>query len=259
MPSVLIIDDHDATLETLSAILQASGFETAVASSGANGVILATARSFDVLLIDLRLPDISGIDVVRRLKRSGVSGRMVIVTAFPELDSSFDAGAAGADGYVDGPLWGEDVVSVVSQALNGPFPVQQLLRGSNPRSGRITSQRASTLDPRVREVMRLIDEEFGRSWSMDELAARVELSPSRLRHLFSECLSVSVTEYLMQRRLQEAARCLLTSSENIRQIAYRVGFKSLSLRDFRRAFRARFGVSPIEYRERQDRGRLLQS
>ena len=256
MPSVLVIDDHGATLETFSAILRASGFDSAVASSGSEGILLATARSFDVLVIDLRLPDMSGIDVVRQLKRSGITARMVIVTAFPALDSSFEAGAAGADGYVDGPLWGEDVVDVVFQALNGPLPIQSVPTDPDYPSGCMTSHREPPLDPRVREVMRLIDEQFGRAWSMNELAARVDLSESRLRHLFHRCLNLSVTEYVMQRRLQAAARCLITTSENVRQIAYRVGFQSFSLRDFRRAFRARFGLPPIRYRAHYGRAHL---
>lgn len=58
------------------------------------------------------------------LRLCGVASRIVVVTAFPSLDTSFDAGAVGADGYVDGPLFGDEVVSIVDQALKGPYPVR---------------------------------------------------------------------------------------------------------------------------------------
>jgi DNA-binding NarL/FixJ family response regulator len=96
------------------------------------------------MLVDLRLPDTSGIDVVRELKISGVSALtlMVIMTAFPALDSSFDAGTAGADGYVDGLLSGDDVVSVVTQALEGVLPVRH-------SAGRVSTDTAETVEGRL--------------------------------------------------------------------------------------------------------------
>ena len=57
MASVLIIDDHQGTLDTYSTILRLAGFETATASNGRAGIDLATSRGFDVHLVDLRLPD----------------------------------------------------------------------------------------------------------------------------------------------------------------------------------------------------------
>jgi FixJ family two-component response regulator len=72
-----------------------------------------------VILVDLRLPDMSGIDVVRVLRSRGMEACTVVVTAFPSVESSFDVAVAGADGYVDGPLFGEEVVDVVTQACSG--------------------------------------------------------------------------------------------------------------------------------------------
>jgi DNA-binding NarL/FixJ family response regulator len=124
MASVLIIDDHLGTLETYATILGQAGFETATAATGRDGIELAISRPFDVILVDLQLPDVSGIDVVRELKISSVNGRLVVVTVFPGVESSFDAAAAGADGYVDGMLFGDDVVKIVTQALAGHLPVR---------------------------------------------------------------------------------------------------------------------------------------
>ena len=114
-------------MDTYSTILRLAGFEVATASNGGAGIDLASSRAFDVHLVDLCLPDMSGIEVVRDLKLSGVSDALVVVTAFPALESSFDAAAAGADGYVDGPLFEEDVIAVVDQALTVPFQCGILL------------------------------------------------------------------------------------------------------------------------------------
>jgi DNA-binding NarL/FixJ family response regulator len=132
--SVLIVDDHDGTLDTLSAHLRTAGFETVTASTGREATELAISNCFEVILIDLHLPDIPGLDVVRALKLSGVGSRMVIMTVFPEPGTPVDVEGAGADGYVDGLLWDTEVVEVVRQAMAGPF--QCAIHLSLPRPAR---------------------------------------------------------------------------------------------------------------------------
>jgi AraC-like DNA-binding protein len=257
MPSVLIINDHHVTLDTHSTVLRVAGFETATASNGRAGIELASSRAFDVHMVDLRLPDMSGIDVVRELKLRRVGGRVVIVTVFPAVESSFDAAAAGADGYVDGMLFGDEVVEVVTQALNGPFPVRHPSQRRAPESteaSHVAVASPSGIDSRVREVMRLIDADLAASHSIDELAARVGLSESGRRHLFHACTGLSVGSYRLERRLQQAARLIATTHHNIRQIAHCVGFGVGSLREFRKVFTERFGMSPTAYRAQFWRG-----
>jgi transcriptional regulator GlxA family with amidase domain len=110
------------------------------------------------------------------------------------------------------------------------------------------------VDPRVQEVKRLIEDELDTSRPVSELALRVEWSESSLSHRFHACVGMSVTEYRTERRLQEAARRLVTTHQSVSQIAYGVGYRSGSLSDFRRDFAERFGMSPKEYRTRLWRG-----
>jgi DNA-binding NarL/FixJ family response regulator len=218
--SVLIVDDHEGTRDSYSTLLRLSGFEAETAESGAAGVQRALTRSFDVLLIDLRLPDMSGIEVIRQLKLSGVTARMVIVTAFPGWDTSFDAGAAAADGYVDGPLFGDEVVDLVNQAVNGPLPVRRLDGRTETSQPTAARERRSSVDSRVREVMHMIEAHLDDSSPIRELAARVGLSESALSHLFHASVGLSITAFRMELRMKRAAIQLITSHTDIRQIAY---------------------------------------
>jgi YesN/AraC family two-component response regulator len=248
MASVLIIDDHQGTLETYSTILRLACFEAATATDGRAGIDLGLRRSFDVHLVDLRMPEMSGIDVVRELKLSGVRGRTVIVTAFPEVGSSFDAATVGADGYVEGPLFGDEVVEVVRQAIGGPFPV----RHPAHRAELASQAPASLIDPRIREVIRIIDSELDKSPSVTDLAIRVDLSESGLRHLFHASLGITLTSFRTERRLHVAAMRLTTTYDRISQIAQSVGLGNLHA--FRKMFHERFGMSPKSYRAQFWRG-----
>lgn len=122
--TVLIINDHKGTRESFSRLLRQQGFHTATAETGQEGVSLALAVPFDAILIDLDLPDIVGTAVVKELRARGVSAPMVIVTTCSELQSETDAECVGADGFVEGLLFGDEVACVVRQALDGRRPVR---------------------------------------------------------------------------------------------------------------------------------------
>jgi DNA-binding response OmpR family regulator len=123
MASVLIIDDHQGTLDTFSTVLRRAGHQPVTAETARAGIEAALARSFDVILVDLMLPDMSGVDVIRKLKAQQSSARILLVTAFPSLESSFDASSAGAVGYVEGMLLPDELLAVISQSLDFRFPV----------------------------------------------------------------------------------------------------------------------------------------
>jgi AraC-like DNA-binding protein len=167
------------------------------------------------------------------------------------LDSSFDAASAGADGYVDGPLWDDDIVDVVLQALGGTHPVR---RPARPATAPAPSVRDRVLSPRIRAVKDAIDNAPGLPLSVGDLAARVECSESTISHQFRAELGVTIPQYRRERRLLQAADLLVTTLRSVREIAFGAGYRPLSLMRFRRDFRKRFGMSPKEYRKRHWRG-----
>ena len=222
------------------------------AENGWAGIALALAAPFDVILVDLHLPDMRGTEVVRELKGHGVSAPMVVVTTFPELESSFDAGHAGAAGFVDGPLFGDEIASVVRQALDGPFPVRhpsRLTTDERHDRGELasSSQGPAPIDPRIRKAIQLIEAEPGTA-SPETLSGTVELSESGLRRLFADHVGTPISRFIADRHLELTARELTETYDSIGAIADRMGVGDL--RYFRKAFRARFGMSAQAYRTR---------
>jgi len=74
----------------------------------------------------------------------------------------------------------------------------------------------------------------------------VNLRPSRLQHLFKAAMQRTIRDVVLARRLEEAAKLVVTTYERISEIAYFVGFRDVS--NFNHAFRRRFGMSPRQYR-----------
>lgn len=95
-------------------------------------------------------------------------------------------------------------------------------------------------------VIALIEEDLSRELSLEELAGSVNLSVSRLRHLFSAKLGITPTQYLKSIRMRKAKELLETSFLSVKQIISLVGIGDRN--HFTNDFKKAYGVSPTEYR-----------
>jgi two-component system cell cycle response regulator DivK len=105
-PLVLIVDDNEKNLKLARDVLRAAGLRTLEASRGDEAIIVATDHRPDVILLDLRLPDMNGTEVARDLRRGAGTGRIPVValSASAYAWSSDRLLAAGFDGYLQKPI-----------------------------------------------------------------------------------------------------------------------------------------------------------
>lgn len=111
----------------------------------------------------------------------------------------------------------------------------------------LSDQSKPVLDPRIETTLQTLSSEMREQLTVADLAARVNLSPSRLTHLFKEQVGESVIDTLNHIRLRVAARYLQTKTMPVRDIAANVGFSDPFY--FTRRFKSAYGVSPLEYRK----------
>ncbi len=114
---LLVIED-DATLrETLCSQLADAGFGVERAADGREGLYFALEYPIDLAIIDLGLPEISGLDVIRQLREKGKSYPILILTARDRWQDKVDGLSAGADDYVVKPFHFEEVTARVNALL----------------------------------------------------------------------------------------------------------------------------------------------
>jgi len=101
--SILIIDDDPNLRKTLSDILRAKGYEIHAAGDGAGGLALLKRNTVHLALVDLRLPDISGLEVLEKIKADQPSIEAIILTGNATLDSAIEATNRGAFSYLQKP------------------------------------------------------------------------------------------------------------------------------------------------------------
>jgi CheY-like chemotaxis protein len=115
--TVLIIDDSAELRALLESILPYSGYQTISASSGEQGINLALQHKPDVILVDLELPDTSGIQVLEELNRHQLTAPTIMITGFGSEGVAARALHLGALGYLIKPFTTEEVLASVERAL----------------------------------------------------------------------------------------------------------------------------------------------
>jgi two-component system, cell cycle response regulator DivK len=106
VPVVLIVDDSDANRKLARVVLRADGLETVEAATGAEGIALAIEHVPDVILMDLRLPDMDGAQAARRLSENDRTSRIPVVamSVMPLEESGEWLEAAGFAGWLAKPI-----------------------------------------------------------------------------------------------------------------------------------------------------------
>jgi response regulator RpfG family c-di-GMP phosphodiesterase len=133
-PTVLVVDDDTNLRKTLADILRTRGYEVAVAGTGAEGVAEAKRVFVNVALIDLKLPDMSGIEVMERIKHSTPLTEAIILTGHAALETAIDATNKGAFSYLLKPYEIDDLLLHIRHALDRQKGQQEILRlASFPR------------------------------------------------------------------------------------------------------------------------------
>ena len=114
---VLIIDDEPSIAEALGLILDDQGYQTVSARTGREGIEQAARRNFDITVTDLRLPDMSGLDVLNALRRKDKQIRVIVMTAHGTPEMVSELKARGAVEVLKKPFLPSDILGLIETIL----------------------------------------------------------------------------------------------------------------------------------------------
>ena len=114
--SVLLVDDDVALLRSLERVLKPKGFQTKTAQSGEEAVAICAQQRFDVVLSDISMPGMDGIQLLRKIRETDLLVPVVLLTGGPAVSTAMEAIEYGAFRYIAKPISNEDLVSVLEQA-----------------------------------------------------------------------------------------------------------------------------------------------
>jgi DNA-binding NarL/FixJ family response regulator len=206
-PRVLIADDHQILAEGLRELLEPEFEVVGVVADGRELVAAARHHQPDVIVADITMPSLNGIDAVVQARAGGVAARVVFLTMHRDVAYARRAMEAGAAGFVLKHSAAAELVTAVREALRGRTYVTPLIAGELIQSYRAPDARAGEaahrLTARQREVLQLVAE--GRS--AKEVAAVLKISVRTAeahKARILEALGLGTTAELVQYAIRNA-------------------------------------------------------
>lgn len=117
MDTLLIIDDEKGLLEVLNVVFRKEGYEVKTATSGAEGLDILNNRAVDLVITDIRMPHISGMEVLRYVKENHPEIPVIVITAYGSIAQAVEALKAGALDYIVKPFDVEELKILVARGL----------------------------------------------------------------------------------------------------------------------------------------------
>lgn len=139
---VLIIDDDQGTRDTFGPALRLEGYHVTSVPSGEEGLAIAHSGLFHSILVDLRLPGLSGLEVIRELAKGHIGAPIVVVSAYVTVEAAVESMKLGAVDVLEKPVELDHLVKVVTLAANEPDPLLWTPSGTKSVRGAETTSRS---------------------------------------------------------------------------------------------------------------------
>jgi len=243
-PTILLIDDSVMELRVLIDMLAARKWRTVVSFDGMDGYRKAQIKQPDLILLDVRMPDMDGFATLRRLKGDPRTQAIPVIflTAAEDKADRLAGLSLGAVDYIVKPFVSEEEVL----ARIGIHLELSRRLGAAPR---VTANSTDSYSALVAAATALLLERVANTPPMETLVRQLGTNEKRLNEAFHEAFHMTVFGWLREQRLKLARQLLAQTDTPIAHIAQHCGYASSA--NFATAFKERFECAPRDFRRRR--------
>ena len=242
---VLVVDDEPLVRRGVAQGVDWAALSCEVvgeAANGEEGLAMARRLAPDLIITDIRMPRMDGIEMMNALRREGCKARCIVLTAHSDFEYARSALLFGADDYLLKPFRDEELEHAVLRACGR-------LAETAPAAPAAQQERPEATGY-VREAMDYIAQHYADGdISIAAIAEHLRVSEGHLSHVFKKQTGMTVTGYLTQYRIKAAMRLLASGRVKVYEAAAAVGYKDVTY--FSATFKKQTGLSPSEYAEQQ--------
>lgn len=238
MLNVYIADDEVWIILGLKKLLEKIGVDSYVIGTANNGLTAKEEIGMfkpDVVFTDIRMPGLSGLELLEAIPEVSPDSKVVIITGFAEFTYAKKAVQHHAYDYLLKPIKEEDLTRVMTAIIND--------RGESDEE----EIEAPEFDRMIDNVVSDIREHYMEDISLTSLAAKYNVSMAHLSKMIKERLQVNFSDYIASLRIQRAKELLRDESISIQEIAEIVGYNDYFY--FTKVFKKIEGISPSKYRK----------
>jgi signal transduction histidine kinase/ligand-binding sensor domain-containing protein/DNA-binding response OmpR family regulator len=248
---LLIVDDHDEMRAYISSAFD-STFHVIGAADGQQGLSIAKDLIPDIIIADVMMPKLNGIDMCRELKSDLRTSHIpvVLLTARGSLEFKLEGLEVGADEYVTKPFNPKVLQLKVKNLINRRDALHTYFKGQgilNLEPKRVTL--SSVDDQFIKTALELVELNMGNAlYTVEDMSRDVGMSYSQLYRKIKALTGQTINEFIRAIRLKRAAQLLEQHQLTVSEITYKVGFTDLQ--HFRECFKKMYGLTPSQYAQR---------
>jgi two-component system, response regulator YesN len=236
--TILIVDDEKEFREELKCSLDE--YRVIEAGDGQEALkILNKPNEIDLAILDVRMPGLSGTEILRIVKKRTPEFKVIILTAFSSKDVAVESLRGQADEYLEKPVNIDKLKEVIEKLLESSKHKEELS--------------ASEIEQKVNRIKRYIERNGLKKVSLDGAAETVGLSPKYLSRVFKEITGTGFMDYKLDVKIKKAKELLLTTGSTISDISDKLGF--MNPESFMRIFKKVTKTTPSEFRKKKKRSR----
>lgn len=144
-PRILVIDDDETIRRSLSTVLQEKGYLVDTAENGQAAITKSEMAFYKLALVDIRLPDMDGVELLTGMKQTTPKMVKIIITGYPSLENAVEAVNRGADGYIVKPVKMDESMTMINEHLKRQ---QEERKYSEEKVAEFIKTRANELESR---------------------------------------------------------------------------------------------------------------
>ncbi len=230
---ILIVDDDSEFRQEMRECL--FDYQVIEAANGFEALsILKKPNAIDLVVLDVMMPNMSGLDVLRQIKTLKPALSIIILTGKSSKDIAIEALKAHADDYIEKPFDVNQFLETVRTILSS----KTLRSFKNPHG----------VEAKIKLAQAFIERNFDKKITLEDVANQICLSPKYFSRIFKEKTGQGFNEYRLKIKIKEASKLLIQTDFSISELSNKFGYENLE--SFVRVFKRIKGLTPKEYRDK---------
>lgn len=236
---LLMIDDEQTSFEIVKATIdwESMGVSLEYAESAYQAMDMIKADMPDIILTDIMMPGMDGFKIIEWIKANSYNCEIIILTAYGTFEYARKALDFGVTGYLLKPINEAELKELINKAI---YNINQ----NSKQADHINSVNYSLP---VRLACEYLEKNYQENINLNKISNYVSLSKNYFCNIFKKETGITIWDYLIRIRMEEAKRMLLDTDQKTYEISERIGYDDPSY--FGRLFKKYTGFTPIEFRD----------